>query len=151
MQQVTTYRFGHEEVVEVDDDQVFDFRPGLTGFDQYHRYARLVDGESPIEWLQSLDHPNVCFTMMEPFLFYPNYGFELSDYDCQDLGVMQPQDALVRCLLTLHDSAEETTANLMAPIVLSRNGGRGRQIVLQESHLPLRFFVFEAMRVPMAA
>jgi flagellar assembly factor FliW len=149
--QVTTYRYGNEEVVEVDDAQVFEFRPGLTGFEQYQRYARLQDGDSPIEWLQSLDHAGVCFTMMEPFLFYPNYGFELSDFDCHDLGLKEPQDALVRCLLTLHDAAEETTANLMAPIVLSRSGGRGRQIVLQESHLPLRFFVFEAMRVPMAA
>jgi flagellar assembly factor FliW len=88
---------------------------------------------------------------MEPSLFYPNYGFELDEYDRQDLALTQPEDALIRCLLTLHDAAEETTANLLAPIVLSRNSGRGRQVLLEESHLPLRFFVFEAMRVPMAA
>lgn len=148
---ITTQRFGYEEHLEVSEDSVFDISPGLTGFEQLHRYVLLVDDDSPVEWLQSVEQPQLAFALLEPFLFYPDYGFELADRDCEDLGLQEPQDALVRCVLTLHDSAELITANLLAPLVLNRRGHRGRQIVLQDSNLPLRFPVFEALRLPLSA
>lgn len=148
---VTTHRYGVEEHMEVEDADVFAFNPGLSGFDHYTRYAVLRDEDSPVEWLQSLENPELAFAMIEPFLFYPEYGFDLPDRDCEDLGLSRPQDAMVRCLLTLSAVAEGITANLMAPIILNRQAGRGRQVVLQESNLPLRFPVLETMQVPLSA
>lgn len=148
---VTTTRFGELERIEVPDDQLFELEPGLRGFEQHHRFARIVDEESPIEWLQSLDEPLLVFALLEPFLFYPDYGFELPDPDSEALGIVRPEDAIVRCVLTLHDSVEQTTANMAAPLVLNQVTGRGRQVVLQDGNLPLRFSVFESIRLPATA
>ena len=115
------------------------------------RFARIVDEESPIEWLQSLDEPRLVFALLEPFLFYPDYGFELPDPDSEALGIVRPEDAIVRCVLTLHDGVDETTANMVAPLVMNQGTGRGRQVTLQDANLPLRFSVFESLRLPATA
>ncbi len=148
---VITARFGELERIEVPDDQLFEFDPGLRGFEDLHRFARIVDDESPIEWLQSLDEPHLVFALLEPFLFFPDYGFELPDPDSEALGIVRPEDAIVRCILTLHDGVEETTANMVAPLVMNQSTGRGCQVMLQDANLPMRFSVFESLRLPASA
>ena len=148
---VTTNRFGSEETIEVSEEQIYEFRPGLSSFEEHHRYALIVDENSPIDWLQSLDDASVGFPLIEPFLFYPDYGFELSDAHTEALGLDGPEEALVRCVLTVREVPEETTANLLAPIVLNQRTRLGRQVVLQETNLPLRYPVFEVLRLPASA
>jgi flagellar assembly factor FliW len=149
--QLTTYRYGQEEQVDVPSGDVFEFDPGPNGFEQERRFALLAGGDSPVEWLQSVDTPRLTFATLEPFLFYPDYGFELSDRDCEELRLRSPEDAMVRCILTLRESADQITANLLAPIVLNRYAGRARQVILQDSNLSLRFPVFEALQLPLSA
>ena len=149
--QVRINRFGRDETVEVSEDQIYEFQPGLSPFTDYHRYALIAEDDSPIEWLQSVDDPAVGFPLLEPFLFYPHYAFELADGDAEALGLERPEAAVVRCILTVREDADETTANLLAPIVLNDVTHRGRQVVLQQTELPLRFPVFEQLTLPASA
>ncbi len=149
--QVMTNRFDVEETVEVAENQIYEFALGLAGFEDHHRFALISEEDSPIEWLQSLDDAQVSFSLLEPFLFYPEYGFELSDADAQALGLRGPEEALVRCVLTVRETPEETTANLMAPIVLNQRGCVGRQVLLQGTDMPLRYPVFEVLQLPASA
>ena len=144
---VTVNRFGIQETVEVPDDRIYEFEQGLGAFEQHHHYALIPEPDSPIEWLQSLHDPAVGFALLDPFLFYPGYAFELPDCDAVALRLQRPEDAQVRCVLTVREAAEETTANLLAPIVLNVGAGLGRQVVLTESDLPLRYPVFESLRL----
>lgn len=145
--QVATRRFGPVENVEVADDQLYEFYPGLGGFEAHHNFALISDPDSPVEWLQSTADASVVFALLEPFLFYPEYAFELTDGDASALGLHRPEQAIVRCILTLRESADAITANLMAPIVLNPQARLGRQILLHDSGLPLRFPVLESLSV----
>jgi flagellar assembly factor FliW len=69
----------------------------------------------------------------------------MADADAAALGIQRPEDAVVRTILTLRDSASEITANLLAPIVLNPRTRLGRQIVLQDGELPLRFPVLDGL------
>lgn len=144
---IKTTRYGEEELLEVGDLQTFEFAIGIAGFEDEHQYALVVEADSPIEWLQSVTTPSIGFPLLEPFLFYPGYGFELPDADADALGLSAPEDAVIRCVLTLHDDPQQTTANLLAPIVLNRRTLTGRQVVLQGTDLPMRFPVFESLRL----
>lgn len=141
--QIKTNLLGTEEVMEINEQQIFAFEPGLGGFNALRRYALIAEEDSPIEWLQSIDDPNVSFALLEPFLFRPDYVFELSDQDAEALGMQEPGDALVRCILTLHEDAEQITANLLAPLVLCRRTHLARQVILQDPDLELRARVFD--------
>ena len=138
---------GIDEVLEVSEQQIFAFEPGLGGFESLRRYALIGEADSPIEWLQSIDDPDVSFALLEPFLFRPDYVFELPDRDAEGLGMQEPGDALVRCILTLHEDAEQVTANLLAPLVFCRRTHLARQVILQDPDLELRARVFDATRV----
>ncbi len=149
--QVKTRRFGPLETVEVPASQLYEFFPGLGGFEAHHQYALIADEESPVEWLQSTADPDVVFALLEPFIFAPDYSFEMTDADAAALALTRPSDAMVRTILTLRDSASAITANLMAPIVLNPSMHLGRQIVLQESELPMRFPVMEGLQAVVPA
>lgn len=140
--QVRTNLMGVEEVLEISEQQIFAFEPGLGGFESLRRYAVIGEADSPIEWLQSLDDPDVSFALLEPFLFRPDYVFELPDRDAEALGMQEPSDALVRCILTLNEDAEKITANLLAPLVLCRRTHIARQVILQDPDLEMRAPVF---------
>lgn len=139
---VQTNFLGQEETVEVSEEQIFAFEPGLGGFEGLRRYALIREEDSPVEWLQSLDDRDVAFALLEPFLFRPDYAFELPDAEAEALGMQEPQDALVRCILTLHEDPQKIMANLMAPLVLCRRTHLARQVIVQDGAYPLRQPVF---------
>jgi flagellar assembly factor FliW len=149
--QVQTRRFGPLETVEVPASQVYEFYPGLGGFEDHHQFALIPDQDSPLEWLQSTADPDVVFALLEPFIFCPDYSFEMTDADAAALGLTRPADALVRVILTLRDSASAITANLMAPVVLNPSMRLGRQMVLQETEQSLRFPVLSGLNAVVPA
>lgn len=149
--EIVTHRHGRAEQVDIDAQDIFEFRPGLVGFERLTRYVVVPEEDSPVEWLQSLEDPGLAFAMIEPFLLYPEFGFELTDGDCEALGLRTPEDAIIRCLLTLNGSVDDITANLLAPIVMNRTTCVARQIVLQDGNLSTRFPLFQTLRLPLSA
>lgn len=141
---VKTTLLGAEETVEVSEEQIFAFEPGIGGFESLRRFALVREDDTALEWLVSLDDPNVSFAVLEPFLFQPDYAFELGDRDVEALGLHEAGDAMVRCLLTLDEDPEQITANLLAPLVFSRRTHLARQIILSESAYSLRTQVLQA-------
>ena len=142
---VRTNFLGEEETIEVSEEQIFAFEPGLGGFEALRRYALIPEEDSPIEWLQSLDDPDVAFAILEPFAFHSDYAFELSDADAEALGMREPQDALVRCILTLHEDPAKITANMLAPLVLCRRTHLARQVIVQNADYPLSLAMFASL------
>jgi len=149
--QVKTNFLGVEETIEVAEGQIFSFDPALGGFESLRRFALIPEADSPVEWLQSLDNPDVAFALLEPFAFMPEYAFELADADAEALGMQEAQDALVRCMLTLHEDPGMITANLLAPIVLSRRTHLARQVIVQDGDYALRYPVFSAAMIEAAS
>lgn len=147
-----THLLGTEETIEVPAEQIFSFVPPLGGFEELRRFALITDSEdSPVEWLQSIEDENVALPLLEPFLFEPDYGFELSDHDAEELGMETPEDAFVRCILTLREAPDDISANLLAPMVFCRRTHLARQIVLQESDYPIRRPVFSTLGLAASA
>jgi flagellar assembly factor FliW len=142
---VHTQRLGAPEHLDVPEERIFEIYPGLGGFDSHHNFAVLVDADSPIEWLQSLSDPAVCFPMIEPYFIDPGYAIELPDPDAAAIGAKDPAELTLRAILTVRDPIEETTANLLAPIVLNAGTRLGRQIVLQDTEYPIRAPIFGSL------
>lgn len=142
---IATTRFGSLEHIEVPDDQIYEFYPGLGGFEDDHRYALIIDDESVMRWLQSLAKPAVCFPLLEPALVVPGYAFELPDADAEALGVEKDDEVQVHVVVSLRDPLTDSTANLMAPVITNPAARLGRQVVLQDSDHPLRYRVFAGL------
>ncbi|UXY17080.1 flagellar assembly protein FliW [Chitiniphilus purpureus] len=125
MQTINT-RFGN---VEVDPDTILTFPRGLPGFEQCTRYKLLhEDNPQPkVLWLQSLDDPDLAFSVINSELFGVNYQIQLSDEECALLQLQRPEDVLLLLMLMRPDRNEGIRANTCAPLVLNVSSRIGFQ------------------------
>lgn len=123
----------------VDPQPIVTFAEGLIGCPDWQHFS--LSGEQPgdpIRVLQSLDEPTVSLLAIDPFAVVPDYEIELSDADEAALGLDDPSSALVLCILTVRQDASTVTANLLGPIVINRQTGLARQLVLAHSDYSIR-------------
>ena len=88
--------------------------------------------------LRSTDQPSLEFVVALPEAFFADYTPELDDATAERLGLHSAEDALVLVILTVAERIEQTTANLMAPIVVNRHTGDAVQALLVSSGYDIR-------------
>lgn len=111
--------------------------PGLTHHDRFV-LTPLGDGESPFSELRSVEEPDVSIIVTIPWVFFPEYSPELSDTEQEELGIAQPEEAIVFCPVTLDGENNQFFVNLLGPFVIHSSTMVGRQVVLAESEWPVR-------------
>ena len=132
---VPTARFGE---LTVDEDEIVAFADGLLGFVRFQRMIVVpVNDDGLFWWLQSADDPDLAFLSVVPWAFFPDYELALSEDAQQRLSLGTVDDAVVYCLVTIHDDPRRFTANLLGPVVVNRQLRLGRQVVL-DADLPTR-------------
>jgi len=116
------------------------FEDGLIGFPDAHRFllVQIDDATSDVFELRSLDEPGLGFVTVAPGSFFPDYAPELDDATAGRLGLNQAEDVLLLAVVTLGDTGEEATANLLAPVVVNQHTAHACQAVLSEQGWPLR-------------
>ena len=141
MRKVNTLRFGDVEVAE---DKVVHFADGIPAFEDEHEFVIVpYDEESPYVFLQSLTTPDLAFLMTVPFIFFPEYEFELDDENQGKLELTSQEDMLIYTLITVNGGkVRDMTANLMAPVVINTANMQARQIVLDRSSYTTKHRLF---------
>ncbi|MBR3458628.1 MAG: flagellar assembly protein FliW [Selenomonadaceae bacterium] len=141
MRKVNTVRFG---AIEIDESKVVRFEQGIPAFEDEHEFLIIpYDETSPYVFLQSLSTPDLAFLMTMPFIFFPEYEFEVDDDSLARLGIKGQDDLLIYVLLTLPGGkVQEMTANLMAPVIINTTNMQARQIVLDKSRYNTKHRLF---------
>ena len=116
------------------------FPAGLPGFPNAHRFELAPWGPagSPFLILTSSDDPDVGFVVVPPWVFYPDYEFELDAGTAERLSLAKAGDAVVFAVVTLRDRAEDSTLNLLGPIVVNRFSHEAAQVVLPSAGYSVR-------------
>ncbi|MFS0872193.1 flagellar assembly protein FliW [Paenibacillus xylanilyticus] len=125
----------HNDINTTEDQMVketYTFHKGIPGFEELKSFE-LQQHDEVFSLFSSVEEPAVAFVIVNPFDFQPDYEFELSPENVEDLCVTDPDDVEVRCIITLHDKIQNATANLLAPIVFNKKKRFGKQIVLQNT------------------
>jgi flagellar assembly factor FliW len=121
------------------DLSVITFTQPIPGFPSLKRFVLVrMDDESVISELRSLERAEVRFVVATPGVFFSDYGIEIDDQQCADLGLSDAEDVLVLVMLTVGDDAASTTANLLAPVVINVRTRAAAQIILTGSDWPVR-------------
>jgi flagellar assembly factor FliW len=116
------------------------FPAGLPGFPDARRFRiePWGPGETPFVLMTSVDDPDVGFVLVAPWVFYPEYEFDLDDATAERLGIHEPEDAVVLTVVTLRERPEDATVNLLGPIVVNRHTHEAAQVVLPTSGYSVR-------------
>jgi flagellar assembly factor FliW len=115
---------------ELQQQQIIHFAQGIPGFSEEKRFVLLPLEDTPFVILQSVATPTLGFAMIDPFLYFPDYDFELDDASIEQLELSSAKEVAVYVILTVADPFDQTTANLQAPIVLNQQKRFGKQVIL---------------------
>jgi len=119
--------------IEYNEKELIVFEKPILGFEKEKAYLHVQQQESaPFSWLQSVRSPELAFMIIDPFLIFNDYSFEISDEDQKAIGLEKPEDALVFVIVSIPaDNPKGITANLLAPIVLNIKNNKAAQIILK--------------------
>ncbi|OUQ90247.1 flagellar assembly protein FliW [Brevibacillus brevis] len=122
------------------------FEDGIPGFSHLQFFQLLQEEESPFFIIQSTEEKEVGFWVIDPFSFFPEYKFELSDVAKNALHVDEESQLGVFTIVTLRGN-NEATVNLKAPILVNLSNRMGRQVILQEDTYSIRQPLFKQQAV----
>jgi len=123
--------------IEYSENDILNFTHGIPGFEDEKQFILIPaeDIEFPFSYLQSVQSADLAFIVTDPFLFVENYDFELSSSDATALNVRTDEDLAdisVLSIVTIPNDVDQTTINIMAPIVINHAAKVGRQVLLTE-------------------
>lgn len=111
----------------------------MPGFPDRRQFALVtLDEDGVLCALRSLEEPDLRFLVVPPGPFFPDYAPEVDDAVVSDLGIGSEDDALVLLVLKAGESLAETTANLLAPVVVNRRTRQAAQVILDDPSLSVR-------------
>ncbi len=127
--------------VEVAEENLTTFVTPLLGFPQLKRWLFDQTQSGPSYWIQSVDDPKVGFCVLAPFQAGLDPDMELGRDDVADIGAKDASDIDVFTMVVLDKDPAQRRTNLRAPILVCRSTRLAKQVVLQDTRLPIRFFL----------
>ena len=109
----------------------------MAGFPAHRDFVLVrLHEEGLLYALTSVRDPEVRFLVAPPEPFFPDYAPELENDVFAALNTKDPDRLLL--MVVISAGVNETTANLLAPIVVDRDSRRAMQVVLNGTDLPVR-------------
>ncbi len=146
MRTINTVRFGE---IEIEEEKIIRFSAGIPAFEEEQEFVIIpYDEESPFVFLQSMQTAELAFLMTSPFIFFPEYQFEIDDDSIEALAIEREEDLLIYVLLTLPGKdIKQMTANLLGPIVINQQNHQAKQIILDKSEYKTKHRLFPAQDI----
>lgn len=127
--------------IEVDENQLVTFVTPLLGFPLLKRFLIYQTQVGPTYWLQAVDDPKIGFCLLAPFQAGLDPDMEISMEDVSDIGAHSTADVDVYNVVVLDVNPDQRRANLRAPILVCRSSNLAKQVVLNDTRLPIRFYL----------
>lgn len=129
----------------VSENVVFNFPDGIPAFEYAKKFILLVNDKiKPFVYLKSIDSDDLGFVCVDPFLICQDYYVNIPAKDLSLLGLKEPGSALVLSMVTVDSDPKNTTANLLAPIIINMDNMVGRQVILEENN-PVRYRIWDSL------
>lgn len=117
---------------------------GLPGLEEYQEFTLNVLGKDlPFCFLQADRQQEIGLLLINPYAFYDNYDFDLSEETAGQLKIDDENQAVVLCTVNTSMGFESATVNLLAPIIINKERLLAKQVVLNDQnyslHTPLNY------------
>lgn len=120
--------------INIQDEAIITFPQGLPGFEELRKFTLINIGDDiPFSYLQSVELGGLAFLVTNPFIFYPEYEFDLNETIKVELDIVKSEDVLLVSMVTIKDELKDATVNLLAPVIINVNTAEGKQIILHDS------------------
>lgn len=119
---------------------ILTFPAGLPGLPTEYSEFTLTqpDQTSAFYLLQSVTDADLCFILINPFLFFNDYEFNLPPEEKAKLKITAPEQVAVFAIVNASDGLKTATVNLLAPVVVNTKTQQARQIILNDPRYTIR-------------
>ncbi|WP_433722499.1 flagellar assembly protein FliW [Actinoplanes sp. CA-051413] len=122
---------------------IIDMAVPMPGFPAHRQFVLVRLNDNGLLYaFTSVDDPNLRFLVAPPEPFFPDYAPEIENDVFAALNTKDPDRLLVMVVITA--GVQETTANLLAPIIVDRDSRRAMQVVLSGTDMPVRAVMRQA-------
>lgn len=131
--------------VEIDKSKILSFPQGLLGFVDSTEFVLLdIHEDRNFRFLQDIHNSQISFLLVNPWDFYSDYDVELADEELKKINIdpKGENEIGIFTIVTLGKTFKESTANLLAPIVMNLSNQKGKQFILNESKYMTRHKLF---------
>jgi flagellar assembly factor FliW len=120
---------------QINPESIITFPRGIPGFEDQTRFQLFhQEGSEIVYWLQSLDNPELTFSVAHPLHFNINYNFTLTDEEEKLLDAKSGDELLI--LILLHKDDEQDNGkptikgSIKSPLLINSEKRIGYQKVL---------------------
>ncbi len=137
----------------VDTDKIIYFPRGLAGFEGLHEFILLqIRPEAPFLVLQSMDRPEVGLLVADPYTFMQSYRIKVCDAEQSLLRIKNAEEVAVLVTVSIPEGKpEETSLNLVGPILVNHEKRVGLQIPQSDNNLVAQYFINQGDAAPQDA
>lgn len=129
---------------EINIKEVIHFDSGIPGFPDEKEFIILPMIDTPFLVLQSIHTAMVAFIIMDPFIVFEDYEFDLPEEVLNGLEVNSKTDVAIFVILTVQEPFDETTANLQAPIILNQKNKLAKQFIINKSNYTTKHRIIQS-------
>jgi flagellar assembly factor FliW len=137
---ITTKYFGE---VEIQKEDVTTFEQGIPGFSDESEFVFLPLDETDFVIMQSVLTPSLALVTTSPFNFFKDYEIKLSDGVINQLQIEKEADVTLFVILNVKEPFSDSTANLVAPVIINEKKKLGKQAILENSPYKTRQSLFD--------
>ncbi len=120
-------------------ETIIHFEEGLIGFLDFKDFNLLEnDYLAPFRLLRAVESPDVGFLVLDPTNRIPQYCHLIPKREWESIGVTNRNDRLAFVTVILGSTAEASTGNFQAPLLINPQAMIGRQIILTDSDFSVR-------------
>ncbi len=140
--ELETTQFGK---IEIDEDKIITMHTDMPGFPGKKRFIILEqESTKPFCWFQSIDEHSLALTLINPYLFKPDYAVNfksiLKEMNWQEDG--KENLSMYVVVNAANKTPEKITANLIAPLLINTQKYQAVQLVLYDSAYSHKHFIF---------
>ena len=129
--------------IEVSEKQKILFPDGIIGFEGITSYFLIDSKEGPYYWLQSEEHPELAFILINPRIFMTDYKLMVQSGDLEAIGVEEQSDLLDFAIVTVPEDHKKISANLMGPIIINKKTRVARQVISENDEYGVKHYIME--------
>ncbi len=123
-----------------EEKDVIRFDEGILGFPDSNGYILVPHEEdSPFVWLQSIDEENLAFLLINPTAVKSDYVVQLPAEAADRLKLTDASKGIVFAIVVVPEDPRKMRMNLRAPVIINAAEGIGRQVILEDNSLHLRY------------
>lgn len=117
------------------EKKIIFFQSGLPGFENLSQFVLIsLEGNQIFWWLQSVQQPEIALLVVNPFIFFSDYSFDLPEAIAKEIELDKFEEALVLTTVTVTgDDLSKVTTNLVGPVIINTKSGKGKQVILEDS------------------